>query len=97
VLREGDILVGDDPDFGVKISAAAEAVMTVTAQNPLDLLRAAYHLGNRHIALEITPHYLRFSADAVLAQMLHQLGIHVVAETSPFYPELGAYGHHHAH
>lgn len=89
--------MGDDPDFGVKITAQPEAVMTVTAPTPLNLLRAAYHLGNRHIALEITPHYLRFSADPVLAQMLHNLGIDVVAETSPFYPELGAYGHHHTH
>jgi urease accessory protein len=97
VLREGDILMGDDPNFGVKISAQPEAVMTVTAQNTLALLRAAYHLGNRHIALEITPHYLRFSSDSVLAQMLHNLGIDVISETCPFYPELGAYGHHHAH
>jgi urease accessory protein len=94
VLREGDILRGDDPDFGVKITAQPEAVMTVTAQIPLDLLRAAYHLGNRHVALEITPHYLRFSADAVLERMLRNLGIEVVSETRPFYPELGAYGHH---
>jgi len=96
-LKEGHILQSDDGKVIVKITAKPEPVMTVTASQALDLLRAAYHLGNRHIALEIAPHYLRFSPDVVLAKMLEQLGLEVKTEICPFYPESGAYGHSHAH
>lgn len=97
VLKEGQILQSEDGQVVVKITAQPEPVMTVTASHALDLLRAAYHLGNRHIALEIAPHYLRFSPDPVLAKMLEQLGVQVKAEVCPFYPESGAYGNSHAH
>jgi urease accessory protein len=75
--------------------AKPEPVLTATAQNPLDLLRAAYHLGNRHIPLEIAATHLRLSPDPVLKSMLEHLGMEVREEISPFYPEMGAYGHHH--
>lgn len=95
VLREGDILKGENPDIFVEIKAKPESVITVTANNHLDLLKAAYHLGNRHIPLEINPHYLRLNSDDVLAKMLIQLGLKVKEEITPFYPEVGAYHHHH--
>jgi urease accessory protein len=74
----------------------------VTASNPLHLLRAAYHLGNRHVPLEVTAEYLRLSPDPVLADLLQQLGLTVRLQTLPFQPETGAYGHagspgHHHH
>jgi urease accessory protein len=97
VLKEGQILQSEDGHIAIKIVAKPEPVMTVTAEHTFDLLRAAYHLGNRHIAMEIAPHYLRFSPDPVLAKMLEQLGIQVKEEICPFYPESGAYGHSHAH
>jgi urease accessory protein len=74
--------------------------LTVTATTSVELLRAAYHLGNRHVALEITSHYLRLSPDPVLQAMLEQLGLQAIAEVAAFQPEVGAYGHSgpsHAH
>jgi urease accessory protein len=59
-------------------------------------LKAAYHLGNRHVAVEITPTYLRLSPDPVLQTMLEQLGVEIKEEISPFQPEAGAYGHNHS-
>ena len=93
VLRDRDLLQSEN-DILVRIIAKPEPVLTVTARNPLELLRAAYHLGNRHVALEITPTYLRLSADSVLQEMLEHLGLEVTAEITPFEPEIGAYGHH---
>ncbi|MEP0750926.1 urease accessory protein UreE [Trichocoleus sp. Lan] len=95
VLRDRDLLQSEIGDIVVRIVAKPEPVLTATAQNPLDLLRAAYHLGNRHIPLEIAATHLRLSPDPVLKSMLEHLGMEVREEISPFYPEMGAYGHHH--
>lgn len=95
VLRGGDLLSSEDGTC-LRILAKPEPVLTVTAANSLQLLRAAYHLGNRHIALEINSEYLRLEPDSVLEAMLHQLGVQVRAEVVSFEPEAGAYGHSHA-
>ncbi|MEA5506828.1 urease accessory protein UreE [Halotia wernerae UHCC 0503] len=97
VLRDGDILQDESNSSLIRITAKPEPVLTVFAQTPLLLMRAAYHLGNRHIPVEITPSYLRLAKDAVLQTMLEQLGLEITAENLPFQPELGAYGQHHAH
>lgn len=81
----------------VQVMAKPEPVLTVTASTPLSLLQAAYHLGNRHVPLEITPHYLRLAPDPVLQAMLVQLGVSVLQEVAPFTPTLGAYHHSHHH
>ncbi|GAB4236207.1 MAG: hypothetical protein Kow00121_63580 [Elainellaceae cyanobacterium] len=96
VLRHGDLLQSDDRQTVVRVVAKPEPVMTVTAQTPLDLLRAAYHLGNRHVSLEVTASYLRLAPDPVLKSMLLQLGLAVTETIAPFAPEAGAYGHHHS-
>ncbi|RUT04598.1 urease accessory protein UreE [Dulcicalothrix desertica PCC 7102] len=95
VLQDGDILLDETNEIRVRIVAKPEAVITVTAHHEIDLLRAAYHLGNRHVPVEITPQYLRLAPDSVLQSMLEHLGLHVIPEISTFYPETGAYGHHH--
>ncbi len=95
ILQEGNLLQSQTGDVVIRIAAKPEDVLTVTAQKPLDLLRAAYHLGNRHVPLEITPNYLRLSPDPVLQAMLEQLGLNVKSEILPFHPEIGAYGHNH--
>lgn len=97
VLRNGDILQDETSGVRVRIAAKPEPVFTVIAQTPIDLLRAAYHLGNRHVPVEITATYLRLSPDSVLRAMLEQLGLQVKEETVPFQPETGAYGQHHTH
>lgn len=96
VLHNGDLLKSEGGDVVVRIVAKPEPVITVTSQTPVDLLRASYHLGNRHVPLEVAPHYLRLSPDPVLQAMLEQLGVAVKEEVLPFQPERGAYGHHHA-
>ncbi|MEO8894089.1 MAG: urease accessory protein UreE [Coleofasciculaceae cyanobacterium] len=95
VLQEGDLLQSEDGATVIQIEAKPEPVLTVTADKLVDLLRASYHLGNRHVALEVTPSYLRLSPDSVLQAMLEQLGVEVREEIVPFQPETGAYGHSH--
>lgn len=93
LLQDGDILVDETSGSLVRIVAKPEPVLTVFDSNLLNLLKAAYHLGNRHVPVEIAPSYLRLSPDPVLKAMLLQLGLDVKEEISPFQPETGAYGH----
>ncbi|MEM8640848.1 MAG: urease accessory protein UreE [Cyanobacteria bacterium P01_G01_bin.54] len=95
VLQPGDRLRATTGEV-LEIIAKPQRVLTVRSDNPHQLLRAAYHLGNRHVPLEITPVYLRLEADAVLASLLAQLGVEVKSETVPFLPESGAYHHRHS-
>lgn len=100
VLRQGDLLRDADTGALFRVVARPEPVMTVTASDPHLLLRGAYHLGNRHVALEIGEGYLRLAPDPVLAQMVRQLGLACQEEVAPFQPEAGAYqghGHSQAH
>jgi urease accessory protein len=92
VLQHGDLLQSDAQQV-VRVTAKPEPVVTVTAKSSLELLRAAYHLGNRHVPLEVKETYLRLSPDPVLQAMLEQLGLQIHAEIAPFQPESGAYGH----
>jgi urease accessory protein len=94
VLRDGDVLQSEAGQR-VRIAAQLEPVLTVQATTPLQLLQAAYHLGNRHVPLEVTDTYLRFAPDPVLREMLEHRGLQVVEDVQPFQPELGAYGHSH--
>jgi urease accessory protein len=93
-LQEGDLLAPETDDLFIKVAAKPEPVLTVTSDDSMNLLRAAYHLGNRHVSLEITPTYLRLAPDSVLEGMLTQLGLQVVAQVAPFCPQGGAYSHH---
>ena len=96
VMRAGEVLVADDGRF-VEVIPASEDVLRVTAKHQHDLLRAAYHLGNRHIPVEVGPEYLHLEVDPVLADMLRQIGVEVAPATLPFEPEHGAYGGGHKH
>ncbi|SOZ64595.1 UREASE ACCESSORY PROTEIN [Cupriavidus taiwanensis] len=96
VLRGGDLLVAEDGSF-IEVQAAAEAVLEVRAQDSHALMRAAYHLGNRHTPVEIGRDYLRLEYDAVLADMLRRLGVQAQRAELPFEPEAGAYGGGHKH
>ncbi|MCB1736200.1 MAG: urease accessory protein UreE [Gammaproteobacteria bacterium] len=92
VLRDGDLLKGEG--LVVRVKAAAESVSTVRCDDALTLARAAYHLGNRHVALQIEPGLLRYQHDHVLDEMLCGLGLEPKVEQAPFQPEPGAYGGH---
>jgi urease accessory protein len=96
VLRDGDVLVAQDGGL-VRVVAAAETVLMVTARDRLTLTRAAYHLGNRHTPVEVGADYLKLEYDPVLADMLKRIGALVEQVTLPFQPESGAYGGGHKH
>jgi urease accessory protein len=96
VLKDGDLLLSEEDKVVVRIVAQPEPVMTVRGETQLDLLKAAYHLGNRHVPIEITPEYLRLTPDSVLHSLLIRMGLQVTEEIAPFYPETGAYSHSHS-
>ena len=98
-LLPGEWLAADDGLARVRVDPAAEALLRVQADGPQALLQAAYHLGNRHVALELRAGELRLLADPVLEGLLRQRGLEVRHACEPFQPEAGAYGggsdHHH--
>ena len=108
VVRGGDVLVAEDGSL-VRVSAAPQQVLRITHcqahGTPYDLIRAAYHLGNRHVPIELKPDHLQIEPDHVLADMLRAMHLIVQPVEQPFEPESGAYatgghGHqakHHGH
>ena len=107
VVRGGDVLVAEDGSL-IRVIAAPQPVMVVTHcgehGTPFDIVRAAYHLGNRHVPLELKPDHLKFEPDHVLADMLRGMHLIVHEANAPFEPEGGAYsaqgpahGHDHPH
>ena len=102
-VRGGDVLVAEDGSL-IRVIAAPQPVLVVRAcaqhGSPFDLLRAAYHLGNRHVALALQPDHLTLEPDPVLADMLRQQHLIVSEAHEAFEPEGGAYapaGHGHGH
>ena len=109
-VRGGDVLVAEDGSM-VRVIAAPHKVLKITAcaehGTAFDLMRAAYHLGNRHVPIELQPDHLKIEPDHVLADMLRSMHMTVVEADLPFEPEGGAYGghvtndghshHHHSH
>ena len=96
ILRGGDLLLAEDGRV-LQIIAAAQPVHHVEAATPQALMRAAYHLGNRHVPLQVGEGWLRLEQDHVLKQMLLGLGMQVEERQAPFEPEAGAYGGGHRH
>lgn len=103
-LAPGEWLHADPSGLGplpwVRVEAAPEPLLLVRAATPLALLQAAYHLGNRHVALELREHELRLGDDPVLADLLMRRGLRLERRHEPFLPEAGAYagtGHGHSH
>ena len=97
ILRGGDRLLAADGRI-VEVVAAPEDLIEARCVDAFALARAAYHLGNRHVAVQVGAGWLRIQADHVLETMLTGLGAEVASLTAPFEPEAGAYahGHHHA-
>ncbi|HJV01721.1 MAG TPA: urease accessory protein UreE [Burkholderiaceae bacterium] len=96
VLRDGDLLTGEDARV-VQVVAAAEPTYKVTCADAQSLLRCAFHLGNRHTQAQVGDGFLRIRADAVLKDMLAGLGAQVEEQMAAFEPESGAYGGGHGH
>lgn len=108
VVRGGDVLVTQEGEL-IRVVAAPQPVLRITAcpdhaahEQAFDLMRAAYHLGNRHVPIELQTDHLKIEPDHVLADLLRQMHLTVTEEREPFEPEGGAYGghghgHSHAH
>jgi urease accessory protein len=96
-VRGGDVLVAEDGSL-VRVIAAPQPVLRITHCSahgtPFDLTRAAYHLGNRHVPIELKPDHLKIEPDHVLADMLRSMHLIVVSVEEAFEPEGGAYGSH---
>jgi len=101
-LRDGDCLLAEDGQQ-VRVHAALETLSTVQSDDPHLLARACYHLGNRHVTVQILPDRVSYQHDHVLDDMLRGFGMQVETIQAPFEPEPGAYGgsadrtHHHHH
>lgn len=93
VLKQGDLLQAETGEV-VEVQAAKESVSSVYVDDPLVIARTCYHLGNRHVALQITAEFIRYQHDHVLDDMVRGLGLEVVTESATFEPEAGAYGGH---
>jgi len=91
-MRGGDCLLASDGRV-IEVVAADEQVSVVTASDPWQLARAAYHLGNRHVSLQVGSGWLRYLHDHVLDDMVRGLGFQVSIHQVPFEPEGGAYSH----
>ena len=106
VVRGGDVLVAEDGSL-IRVTAAPQTVLRITPcpvhGTPFDLMRAAYHLGNRHVPIELQTDHLKMEPDHVLADMLRAMDMTVAEVQEPFEPEGGAYGdnammgHNHGH
>ncbi len=100
VVRGGDVLVAEDGSM-IRVESAPQPVLVITPcsahGSPFDLTRAAYHLGNRHVPIELQPDHLKIEPGHVLADMLRAMHMTVMEVSEPFEPESGAYGDHGGH
>ena len=97
ILRGGDLVTASDGRV-IEVVAEPEKVLHVECNSPAELAKAAYHLGNRHVPVQVGEGFLRLAADHVLEEMLKKLGAKVRHMEAPFEPEAGAYaGGHHQH
>jgi urease accessory protein len=96
VLRGGDLVTASDGRV-VEVVSRPEKLLNVECGSPVALAKVAYHLGNRHVPVEVGDGYLRIAADHVLEDMLKKLGARVTPLEASFEPEAGAYGGGHRH
>ncbi|MEH6813745.1 MAG: urease accessory protein UreE, partial [Motiliproteus sp.] len=93
VLQDGDLLLTECQQL-IQVVAEAEPVVTATASDWLQFSRVCYHLGNRHVPLQVGELWLRFQPDHVLQELAELHGLTAISELAPFMPENGAYGAH---
>ena len=97
VLRDGDCLRGEAAGPIVRVRAAPETLSVARTDDAHLLTRAAYHLGNRHVPLQIGAGWLAYQHDHVLDDLARELGLHVATEIRAFEPEAGGYRHQGSH
>ena len=92
-LNDGDILSTNKPDLYVEIIAKKENLIEISSNSLIELIKTAYHLGNRHVEVEIGKEMLFTKRDYVIENMLHNFEVDVVSTKKKFFPETGAHNH----
>jgi len=92
-LNDGDILLTNEPNFYVKIIAKTEKLIAISSSSEIELIKAAYHLGNRHVDVEIDKDIILTKSDYVIEDMLNNFNVDTVNTQKKFFPETGAHRH----
>ena len=92
-LNDGDILSTNDPNFYVEIIAKTENLIEISSSSEIELIKAAYHLGNRHVEVEIEKEILLTKSDYIIENMLKNFNVDIVNTQKKFFPETGAHRH----
>jgi len=92
-LNDGDILSTNDSNFYVEIIAKTESLIEISSKSKLELIKTAYHLGNRHVEVEIEKDILLTKGDYLIENMLKNFNVEIVNIQKKFFPERGAHSH----
>ena len=93
ILNDGDILSTNESNFYVEIIAKTEDLIEISSNSKIELIKTAYHLGNRHVEVEIEEGILLTKSDYVIKNMLHNFKVNVKNTNKKFFPEIGAHSH----
>ena len=92
-LNDGDILSTNQSNFFIMIIAKKENLIEISSNSKLELIKTAYHLGNRHVEIQISKDFLLTKTDYVIEGMLSNFNIDIVNTKKKFFPEIGAHNH----
>ena len=92
-LNDGDILSTNESNFYVEIIAKTEDLIEISSNSKIELIKTAYHLGNRHVEVEIEDEILLTKSDYVIENMLKNFNVDIVSTQKKFFPERGAHSH----
>ena len=92
-LNDGDILLTDESNFYVEIIAKTESLIEISSKSKIELIKTAYHLGNRHVEVEIEEDILLTKGDYIIENMLKNFNVDIVNTQKKFFPERGAHSH----
>ena len=92
-LKDGDILSTNNSNFYIEIIAKTEALIEISSKSKIELIKTAYHLGNRHVEVEIYEDILRTNSDYVIENLLKNFNVDILDTKKKFFPEKGAHSH----
>jgi len=92
-LNDGDILSTNECNFFIEIIAKKENLIEISSNSYLELIKTAYHLGNRHVEVEIDENFLLTKSDYVIEDMLKNFNVDIINTQKKFFPEIGAHNH----
>ena len=92
-LNDGDILLTNESNFYVEIIAKTEDLIEISSNSKIELIKTAYHLGNRHVEIEIEEDILLTKSDYIIENMLNNFNVDILKTQKKFFPEKGAHSH----